>query len=613
MSIRGRLLALALGAVVPLVLLGLAMLWVVWGAKEQQLNESLEQQAELSAVVFDRWLDAQRQPLVTIASYPAEHFREAAALEADLRAATTRRPHWIDVRVLDARGRVVAAHPSDAGSLPAGLAERLLAEARSGAAAIETDWTRGEGRYVLAVAAPIEGGGACIARIDGEALKDLFSGIALPERTPVITLLDSRRRVIYRSQTPESTLGLDLSDASVLSALGERSSAVITVTSAIDGVERVYGLARAGRTGYVTMVGVSSAILYAPVRRQLATYALISLAVVFGTLTAALLIARSIARPVRLLGFAAQRFGEGNFSARAPDGGADEISRLGVSFNAMAGRLEEREARMAELDSLKSEFVSSVSHELRTPLTTIKALTRLLMRDGLEDAKRREYLDTISVECDRQIDLVLNLLDLSRLEGGVFRITHERVDVAELVSSVVKSETRAAEKRRHELRVEPAEEIPRACADPKALRRVLSNVIENAIKYTPDGGRVRVAARAEGEEVLVSVTDNGRGIPAEDMPVLFDKFHRGRPAPHSEAMRNATTDDEFLEDADVSGVGLGLYLGRNVMEQMGGRISVESEVGRGSTFTLHLPAWREGGCDKQPDKENGNGKTVAGR
>ena len=279
----------------------------------------------------------------------------------------------------------------------------------------------------------------------------------------------------------------------------------------------------------------------------------------------------------------------------------------------MAERLEEREARMAELDRLKSEFVSSVSHELRTPLTTIKALTRLLMRDGLEDAKRREYLDTISVECDRQIDLVLNLLDLSRIEGGVFRITHERVDVAEVVSSVVKSEARAAEKRSHELRVEPVGEIPRACADPKALRRVLSNVIENAIKYTPDGGRIRLSARVEGEEVLISVTDNGRGIPPEDMPLLFDKFHRGRPAPHSEAMRNATTDAEFLEDADVSGVGLGLYLGRNVMEQMGGQISVESKVGRGSTFTLHLPVWREGGCGKQPDKESGNGKTVAGR
>jgi signal transduction histidine kinase len=125
---------------------------------------------------------------------------------------------------------------------------------------------------------------------------------------------------------------------------------------------------------------------------------------------------------------------------------------------------------------------------------------------------------------------------------------------------------------------------------------VLSNVIENAIKYTPDGGRIIVSAYESEDEVAISVEDNGRGIPAEDMPNLFDKFHRGRPAPHSAAVRNGTTGADFLEDADMSGVGLGLYLGRNVMEQMGGRISVESEVGRGSIFTLHLPRWRPEGC-----------------
>jgi signal transduction histidine kinase len=97
------------------------------------------------------------------------------------------------------------------------------------------------------------------------------------------------------------------------------------------------------------------------------------------------------------------------------------------------------------------------------------------------------------------------------------------------------------------------------------------------------------------------------------MPILFDKFHRGRPAPQSAATDNGATNAEFLEDADVSGVGLGLYLGRNVMERMGGRISVKSEVGSGSTFTLHLPLWGQGGCDKRRDEEYAHGQTVAGR
>jgi len=597
MSIRGRLLALAIGGVLPLLIVGLTILGIVWSEKQSQLNEGLEQQAELAALVFDRWLDAQYQPLKTIASYPPNDLNDKSTLDENLKATLRHRTHWIDLRMLDTSGKVVATEPADAGNLSPGLAEKLVSEVRGGVPDVETDWTRGEGQYLLAVAAPVDGGGAVVARIDGAALKEPLHGITLPDRA-VVTLVDQRYRVVYRSQTPESAIGMDLSNSEFLSALQNQNTGLVVVTSSIDGVERVYGLGRVGRTGYIVMVGIPSKILYASAWRQLMGYAVVGLLVVFGTMTGALLIARSIARPVRLLNFAAEEFGGGNFSARAPTEGKDEMSRLGRNFNAMAERLQKREARLAELDRLKSEFVSTVSHELRTPLTTIKALTRLLMREGLEETKRREYIETISVECDRQIDFVLNLLDLSRIEGGVLRVTHERVDVEEVVSSVVKSEARSAEKRRHELRIELPTEVPPVCADPKELRRVLSNIVENAIKYTPDGGRINLSASEEDSHVAIHIKDNGRGIPPEDMPILFDKFHRGRPAPHSDAMAEGTTNAEFLEDADVSGVGLGLYLARNVMERMGGRISVDSEVGRGTTFTLHLPLWRDGGCDK---------------
>jgi signal transduction histidine kinase len=611
MSIRGRLLTLAIGGVLPLLIVGFAVLWIVWSEKRNQLNESLEQQAELVGVVLDRWRYAQYQPLRTIASYPPDQLNDLAALKVNLQATIVRRLHWTDLRVLDSSGKVMAIEPAGAGELPSGLRGKLLDEAKHGVSDIETDWTRGEGHYLLAVEAPVEGG-AVIARIEGSALKDALHGITLPERA-VVTLLDQNHRIIYRSQTAETTVGLDLSGTDQLSALNERNTAVVVTKSSVDGVGRVYGLSRVGNTGYIVMVGVQSDILYASAWRQLMSYGVIGLILIFGTVTAALLIARSIARPVRLLNFAAEEFGSGNFSARAPAEGSDEISRLGMNFNAMAERLQKRQERFTELDRLKSEFVSTVSHELRTPLTTIKALTRLLMRDGLDETKRREYLETISVECDRQIDFVLNLLDLSRIEGGVLRVTHEQVDVREVISTVVKSETRPAEKRKHDLRFDSSPEVPAVCADPKELRRVLSNVVENAMKYTPDGGRIVLSALQQDGQVAISVADNGRGIPPEDMPILFDKFHRGRPARHSEAMRDATTDAEFLEDADVSGVGLGLYLARNVMEQMGGRITVESEVGRGSTFKLHLPVWRDGGCNGRSSEEHDDGETVVGR
>ncbi len=313
-----------------------------------------------------------------------------------------------------------------------------------------------------------------------------------------------------------------------------------------------------------------------------------------------------------LLKSAADEFGERDFSARIAVEKTDELGEVEASFNRMAERLDKRAMRFQEIDRLKSDFVSSVSHELRTPLTTIKALTRLLMRGEITDEKRREYLETISVECDRQIDLVLNLLDLSRIEGGVYSLNFECVEPFEAIESCVKAEMTAAEKRLHTLRVEPFAEVLPICADPKALRRVLSNLIENSIKYTLDGGLITVSAIRDPEDenfVCITVTDNGRGIPLEDLPVLFNKFHRGKPV-----RANSTTNEDFLEDADVSGVGLGLYLGKNVIEQMGGHISVKTEVGDGSIFYLHLPIWKEPVREKNLSEEKENyGEKIVGR
>ena len=310
---------------------------------------------------------------------------------------------------------------------------------------------------------------------------------------------------------------------------------------------------------------------------------------------------------------AAQRFGDGDFSARIDAVKGDELGRLEEAFNRMGERLERSAQRSNELDRLKSDFVSSVSHELRTPLTTIKALSRLLMRGEVSDEKRHEYLQTIQVECDRQIDLVLNLLDLSRIEGGVFRLTLDRVGVEDVIASCITSESNAAERRGHRLLVEPFEaELPPVCADPKALRRVVSNLIENSIKYTPDGGVITVSAGKGGDLVTVSVTDNGRGIRPQDLPVLFDKFHRGKPTEGS-AQNGGwdSSDADLLDDAEVSGVGLGLYLAKNIMERMGGRITVETEVGSGSTFTLHLPIWTAE-CGSSTIMGDRNAETFAG-
>ena len=242
-----------------------------------------------------------------------------------------------------------------------------------------------------------------------------------------------------------------------------------------------------------------------------------------------------------------------------------------------------REAESA--NRVKDEFIAAVSHELRTPLTTIKTLTRLLLRKNPSEEERREYLEDISSECERQIDFVHNLLDLSRIQAGGVQINLSRVDAGEVLRDCEKIERISAAERGHTLTIEIEPDVPEVCADQNALRRALCAVAENAVKYTPQGGRIRLRARPDSntEYVVIEIADNGRGIDAEDIPHVFERFYRGRT---NGASGNA-------DSQDVSGIGLGLHLARELIEGMNGAISVESRLGAGSVFTVRLPVWRE--------------------
>jgi len=256
--------------------------------------------------------------------------------------------------------------------------------------------------------------------------------------------------------------------------------------------------------------------------------------------------------------------------------------------------LQEREARLSELDRLKSEFVGSVSHELRTPLTTIKTLTRVLLRGGHSANEQREYLETIAAECDRQIDLVLNLLDLSRIEAGAFSLAPKPVDVLDVVRACLAIEQHAASVRGHTIVVDLPSDLPAASADRVALRRALCCLFENAFKYTSDGGTITVAAReVDAEHIAITIADTGRGIRPDDLPKVFEKFYRGQTPKQEEEGDRVDTDY-----AETSGVGLGLYLARSIVQHLGGDIGVESEVGSGSRFTVTLPMWPDQAREK---------------
>lgn len=591
MGIRRRLLTLSIGIAIPLTLVGLAVLWGLWRESRRELDHSIEEQSELAAVAFERWVDGQRQPLSTLAAITAEHPRGPFPFAGRLSFIVNTRSHWIDLQILDDSAAQLVTQPPNSQPLPREVLTTLQNEMlRRNSWAVVTDWTAGEGHPVLALAVPVTGGGMIVARIDGAAMGELFRNIELPDGG-VIAVFDSQRRVLYRSSTEKAYFGTNRSDSPLFIPLSGQSKAVVETISPYDGIKRVYGLVVVGSTDCVVAIGVPSATLYSPARKQISRYLVFSFLALLCAMSAAILMARGIARPVLRLRNAAKDFGAGELTARARVVGEGELEELGAAFDEMAERIESRTLRLAELDRLKSDFVGGVSHELRTPLTTIKTLTRLMLRGRESEEERREYLETIAAECDRQIDLVLNLLDLSRIEAGVFKISRTRVDVTEILRNCILIERHAAEARLHDLRAECPDQALFVNADASALRRVICGLVENAIKYTPDGGRISLSAWQVNEEVAISVTDTGKGIDSEDVSHVFEKFYRGRPA----AIASELPNGDSAAGVEAPGIGLGLYLGRTIIEQLGGRIDVKDTSGYGTTFAVYLPASEEKG------------------
>lgn len=218
------------------------------------------------------------------------------------------------------------------------------------------------------------------------------------------------------------------------------------------------------------------------------------------------------------------------------------------------------------------EMISPIDGVKRTPLTTIKLLAHLLQKSGMTEEEKLDFAKTIAVECDRQIEFVGNLLDLSRIESGAYKLRQTRVDVRELISSCVNFERHRAESLGLRLTTNIPAGLPDVSGDFEPLRRVIRGLIDNAIKYTPEGGHIAISAREVDQALAISVSDTGKGIPENDLPHIFDKFYR-------------------VASESQSGVGLGLYLAQHIVAQLDGEITVESKPGVGTIFSVILPQW----------------------
>lgn len=596
LTVRTLLLLLTLGIVVPLVLAGFYNLWSFWQASRLQLDESLGQQAQLAAVTFEQQFTAHRQVLMTVSSLNDEN-GNGLMLKNHLDSIVKTRPQWIDLQIVDADGNKVAAQSVRPSALQTESVKIIISEAgREDSFVVSAEQSAGTNLHYFLLALPKTDGNFIVAQIDAASVNEVFENLKLPEEN-IIAVFGKNNQLIFRNRDLPAQTSQEVIESPLFSALSERREGVIEVKSPYDGIERAYGLARVNTGDYTIAVGVPTEKLYEPARREFARQAFFGLLIASLAIAAAFVFARSIVKPLHNLTGAAKSFGAGDSSVRAEIEGGGSIRELGETFNLMADEIVRREEQSKELDRLKSEFVSSVSHELRTPLTTIKTLTRVLKSDKISPEERREYLETISEECDRQIDFVQNLLDLSRIESGAYRIVPVAVDVALILREAVESQSRAAISRRLELEFDPpAKDLPFAFADASALRQIVSSLIENAMKYTAEGGRILLTAKENNDFVNIEISDNGCGIREEDVPRIFEKFYRGRPLATKNKAVNS--DSKFFDNPkdsavnETAGVGLGLNLVYNLVKQTGGEISVESPVGEtqiGTKFTVSLP------------------------
>jgi two-component system sensor histidine kinase GlrK len=281
-----------------------------------------------------------------------------------------------------------------------------------------------------------------------------------------------------------------------------------------------------------------------------------------------LLITRSVTRPVALLKSKTRDIAEGRFDAGLRISSPPEIAELSAAFNRMCERL-------GEIERMKADFFSSMSHELRTPLTSIKEGTGLLL-DGVGGEttdKQRKLLTILAEESNRLIGVVNSLLDLSKLEAGMLNYQFETVNLDPLIRRAVAEIAPLVEAKQITVEIAIEGPLPPARLDPERMLQVLRNLLGNAVKFTPKGGQVTVAATPVDGKLQVSVQDSGPGIPAESLTAIFEKFHQGN---HKGAHTRP-------------GTGLGLAIAKNIITSHGGEIWAESQFGQGSKFCFVLP------------------------
>jgi len=295
---------------------------------------------------------------------------------------------------------------------------------------------------------------------------------------------------------------------------------------------------------------------------------MITIALVIGIFVS-VIITRNITRPLSIMTKKTHDIAKGNFDVSIPLQSPPEIGELAESFNSMCTKLK-------EVDTMKSDFLSIMSHELRSPLASIQEGTNLLLEGiagGISEKQKR--LLTIILDADKRLlTLVNSILDLSKMEAGMMPYEFSEADIVSLIDDVIRESEPLARSRNLRIEKNMPDTLTVSHIDPERITQVLRNLLGNAVKFTPKGGYVRIASEVSEQRMKISISDNGPGIPHDELDRIFDKYQQAK----------------FPSIGHQKGTGLGLAIVKHIITAHGGTVWAESEKGNGSTFTFSLPA-----------------------
>lgn len=323
---------------------------------------------------------------------------------------------------------------------------------------------------------------------------------------------------------------------------------------------------RLGKQFGISFVCSTSATINEFVDRIISTIILSCLWVLVATMVIIYFITEKIVSPLRTMSKAAKQFGLGHFDVHIPVRGSDEVAELAAAFNNMASSLKSREEH-------DRSFLANVSHDLRTPMTSIAGYIDSILDGTIPKEKQDYYLEIITTEIRRLSRLVTSMLDITRIQAGERKFNITVFDVCETARRVLISFEQRIESKKIEIEFEFENEKMNVSADADAIYQIMYNLVENAIKFTRVGGLIRVEIKSKEKKVQVIIYNTGDGIEAEHLPYVFDRFYK------SDSSRGL----------DKSGVGLGLFIVKTIIEAHGEKIQVESEHGKYCSFKFTLP------------------------